>query len=237
MSQITHLKFENPQKLTDITADHFLNLTQLESLDLSNSPSITEIPNFVYTLKGLKHLNISSTGISNFNSQLCQSLTQLESLIGQNNSYKNNEIPFHTFCLQNLKTLDMTASRLFYIDEYLYYLQNLERLNIADNQLFSLPFSIQFMNQLKEVDLRNNVFENDDINQLHSCTHEHNVNNLLDCQSDLLSQLNCEWDYEFPYTRGKSFRRYREMTDEEFHAFNTQRGHEAKKEENRTSRE
>ena len=136
--------------------------------------------------------------------------------------------------MQSLKTLDMSDSRLIYIDEYLYYLQNLERLNVADNQLFSLPFSIQFMNSLKQVDLRNNVFKNENINQLHSCMDENNANDLLDCQEDLLAELNCEWDYEFTHTRGRPFRRYREMTDEEFHAFNTQRGHEAKKEANRT---
>ena len=234
LSHITHLKFESIKELSDITVDHFSALTQLESLDLSGYSSIITIPDFVYSLKELKHLDISTTGISDFNSQLCRSLPKLESLIGRNNSYKNNEIPFHTFCLQNLKTLDMSNSRLIYMDEYLYYLQNLERLNVADNQLFSLPFSIQFMNQLKQVDLRNNGFKNENINQLHSCMDENNANNLLDCQEDLLSELNCEWDYEFPHTRGKPFRRYREMTDEEFYAFNTQRGHEAEQEENRT---
>ena len=67
LSQITHLKFENIEELSDITVDHFSNLTQLESLDLSGHPSLQSIPDFVYSLTELKHLDLSATGISDFN--------------------------------------------------------------------------------------------------------------------------------------------------------------------------
>lgn len=215
LSQVTHLKLKNVSGLFEIQPEDFFLLTHVDSLDLSGNKNINEIPEFVYGLKNLRKLNISSTYISDFDSRICQ-LTQLKVLIGSHNSYRNNEIPFHTFCLSNLMVLDMSNSSIIYMDEYLYYLQNLERLYMADNALFLLPWSFQYLSSLKFVDFTGNIFTNTDLNVVRDCAKEKDLEDTEDCQDDLLDDFDCEWRYRFTRNRGEPLRRYKKMTDAEF---------------------
>ena len=215
MAQVKTLKFEDAKDISNIELEDLQSLIHLSSLDFSGRTSIKEVPDFVYGLPQLKKLDISSTSISNFDSKLCQ-LENLEILIGKNNSYKNNEIPFHTFCLKNLKTLDMSNSGIMYIDEYLYYLTRLQQLYLKGNSLFTLPLSLSMMNSLKTLDLKENKFKETSINALIDCTKE-DSSDIEDCQEDLRSHISCEGFHRFPYNhRGKPFRRYKPMTDQEF---------------------
>lgn len=215
MTQVKKLKFEDSKDISNIEPEDMKSFTHLSSLDLSGHKNIKEIPDFVYSLPQLKHLDISSTGISDFNSNLCR-LNKLESLIGKNNSYKNNEIPFHTLCLKNLKTLDMSNSGIIYIDEYIYYLTRLQHLYMKGNSLFTAPLSLSMMNSLITLDLRENKFKEKSINTLIDCTKEES-SDIEDCQEDLRSHISCEGFHRFPYNhRGEPFRRYKPMTDQEF---------------------
>lgn len=212
MAQVKKLKFETSKDISRIETEDIKNFAHLLSLDFSGNKNLTEIPNFVYSLPQLEHLDISSTGISNFDSKLCR-MKNLESLIGKNNSYKNNEIPFHTFCLENLKTLDMSNSGIIYIDEYIYYLTHLNHLYLKENSLFTIPLSLNMMSSLKTLDLRENKFKNKSMNVLIDCTKEDSQ----DCQENLRSDISCEGFHRFPHNhRGIPFRRYRIMTDQEF---------------------
>ena len=213
LTNITQLKFENIEDLSQMTSQHLKPLTHLEDLDFSNLP-ITHIPKFVYNLHHIQRLNISFTKIQFFDSKICQ-LSSLENLIGKGNTYTNDEIPFHTFCLKSLKVLDMSDSGIIYVDEYLYYLQNLEQLYLKDNNLFLAPFALSFMPSLLTLDLRGNNFQNDSLNSLTDCTNE--KGNIENCQENLRSDFSCEVYHRFPYShRGEPYRRYTTMTDEDF---------------------
>lgn len=213
LAQIQSLQFKSVKQkdFLDLKPEHFKPFTRLFQLDLSENEHLTQIPEFVYGIASLKKLDVSSTGISDFGSQICR-LQQLESLIGENNTYKNNEIPFHTFCIKSLKTLDMSSSRLIYVDEYIFYLQDLEKLHLNSNELHTLPFLIKYMPKLQLVDLRGNKFEDSSINSLYDCTQAQDSG----CQEDIIDELDCEWHYKFNHERGESFRQWKPEGDQSY---------------------
>lgn len=197
------------EDVSTIKWDDLKPFTQLSVLDFSGNKNIKEIPDFVYSIPKLKKLDISLTGVSNFDPKLCQ-LKNLEVLIGKNNSYKNNEIPFHTFCLENLKTLDMSDSSIIYVDDYIYYLSNLEKLYLKGNHLHSFPQMIKYMFGLQLVDLQNNKFsDNPEVNALFDCTVHSDSEDVRDCQEDLRESLDCEFHYKFNHQRGEPFRKWK----------------------------
>lgn len=215
LSQIKSLRFESAEDAADIQPVHFELMASLEELDFSNLKQLNDIPNFVYDLTSLKHLNISSTSVSSFDFKLCR-LKNLESLIGHNNTYINNEAPFHTFCLRSLKVLDLSNSGIVYIDEYLYYLQNLETLNMRGNLLSAAPLAFPFLPSLKTVDFRGNNFQDESLNVLKTCVQEAGPEDMQNCTEDLKSLFECEGYHRFTYSRGAPLRRYTAMTDREF---------------------
>ena len=215
LSHLDSLQFVHTRGISEIDHSHFEHLPLLQALDFSSLKQLDHIPEFVYDLTFLKHLNISSTGIVDFNFRLCR-LTELESFIGRNNTYKDNEIPFHTFCLENLRTLDMSYSGIIYIDEYLYYLQSLETLIMRGNALSLPPIVFPFLPSLKTVDFRGNAFLNQSLNTLKDCTQQSNPESAAECSADLKSDFNCEGYHRFIYNRGQPLRRYKTMTDQEF---------------------
>ena len=214
LSQLDSLQFPHTRGMSEMDSSHFEHLPLLQALDFSSLEQLNHIPEFVYDLTSLKHLNISSTGIFDFDFRLCR-LKELESFIGRNNTYKNNEIPFHTFCLENLKTLDMSNSGIVYIDEYLYYLQSLETLMMRDNALSLPPIVFPFLPLLKTVDFRGNTFLNKNLNTLRDCT-KIDPEDVEECSADLKSDFDCEGYHRFTHNRGQPLRRYKAMTDQEF---------------------
>ena len=228
LAQVEHIQFSpHVEDFSNIKPNRLKRLTRLSSLDFSGNKNITEIPDFVYGLPQIKKIDISSTNISEFDSKLCQ-LKNLESFIGKNNSYKGNEIPFHTFCLENLKVLDMSNSSIVYIDEYIHYLSKLKELRMAENRLASLPFLIKYMSSLQLVDLRDNKFsENPSVNDVFNCTLYSDSEERQDCQEDLRSALDCEYHYKFNHQRGEPLRKWKTNAgsdDRYFYLLNTHKG-------------
>ena len=223
LSQVKQIHFMDVVDIFDIHSDHFEYLTSLKKLDFSQLKSLTHIPDFVFDMTSLKSLDISATGISNFDFRLCR-LKQMESFVGHSNTYENNEIPFHTFCLENLKVLDMSNSGIIYIDEYLYYLKSLETLKLRDNSLSVVPMVLPFLSSLQTVDFRGNDFQNKKLNSLKDCSKEIHPEDVKDCVEDLKSNFECEGYDRFIYERGVPLRRYKTMTDEEFFNLEIQEG-------------
>ena len=208
LAQVTKLKFEELKGISNIEPEDLQPFTHLSSLDFSGHKNITEIPDFVYGISKLKKLNISSTGISIFDSKLCQ-LNNLEALIGKNNSYNNNEIPFHTFCLENLKVLDMSNSGIRYIDEYIGKMTHLEELYLKGNFLVVVPFMLHKLPHLTVIDFTNNYFDNTDLAVLHTCHLESSEqNDQKECREDMQRSMNCDYYHELPYQRKESIRQF-----------------------------
>ena len=221
LAQIKKLKANNMTSVKPglLDAKYGAHFTSLEDLDISNSPNMSDIPEFIFYMPKLKQLNISHTGVSNFSGKMCQ-LQTLTTLTASNNSYEGKEIPIATFCLFSLQKLDMASSGIRYIDEYIYYLKNLKELYLKDNNLMILPVVTRVMlPTLSVLDLRSNDFENESVNSLHDCAKlAENSDEEKKCQNEMLDTVGCEYWHEMPFERGKqSFRdRFKEMTGEPF---------------------
>lgn len=206
------------ENVDSISSVRFHPDESITEVDLSDNPRLTVLPEFILDLPNLVELDISNTGISDWGNEICQ-LKKLEKLIGAKNLYADNEIPFHTFCLESLRVLNMSNSNIQYIDEYIYYLQNLEELYMANNYLVVAPFSLHLMPQLMSVDFTKNLFENSDMNTLYNCLDQEDPEDKEDCIEDLRSLYECAWISKYPYERGEPYRRYASMTETEYTTF------------------
>ena len=225
LSQIKQLTIKNIREeetalLDEKYASYF---PVLEDLDISKNLWVSFLPSFITHLRVLKKLNISQTGINDFNEDICR-LEKLEVLIASHNNYVGQEIPIEIFCLSALKVLDMSYSFIRYIDEYIYKLENLEELYMNNNQLMVLPFMLHTMPNLLLVNLTNNIFEPlsevasvvgyTPLNTLHTCKETRDPSSdIQSCQSNMLDNLKCSWWYKLPFERGKSFRFYKDFED------------------------
>ena len=230
LSQIKQLTIRNINKeeLNKLHNGNYTYLfTSLETLDISENPSLSYLPSFVTDLSTLNELNISRTGVSDFSLDICN-LKKLTHLKANHNNYKNQEVPINTFCLSTLKTLDMSYSSIRYIDEYIYKLENLEELYMRNNELMVVPFMLHIMPNLLLVDFTENMFTEPtwwaslfgyrSYNDSHSCKNIQDIDDKTECQEDMLDNFRCGWWYKLPFERGYPFRRYKEMTDKEFEA-------------------
>ena len=230
--EITHLKITNlsEQNVKLLSKQYAMYFLTLEDLDISENPNMLTLPEFVVYLPRLKKLNISRTGVSTFSQNISQ-LSTLTTLIASHNNYKYQEPPLAVFDLVNLQVLDMSYSSIRYIDEYLYKLENLEELYLAGSQLMVVPYMLQLMPKLLLIDLSDNNLDpyadlleenamlDQELNTLHTCKGIENASDRKSCQEDMLDSFSYQWWYKLPFKRGKPFRRYKEMTDEEFAAF------------------
>ena len=191
--------------LDAISSVQFQSNEAIIELDLSDNPRLTVLPAFIFDLPNLVQLDISNTGISSFDGSICQ-LKRLEKLIGKNNSYKNNEIPFHTFCLERLKVLDMSDSQIRYVDEYIGKLQNLTEIVLRNHELTVLPLMLYELPYLELVDLRGYFSPNSQLNFSRDCK-EVSETDKGSCRESLLEDVQCEYHKEIPFERGDgSFR-------------------------------
>lgn len=235
LAEIKQLKIENlnEQESKSLTKNYASYFPSLEDLDVSENLQMLSLPSFVAHLLPLNRLNVSKTGISDFNESICN-LKKLTTLIAHYNNYKGQEVPMAVFCLSTLKVLDMSHSSIRYIDEYIYKLKNLEKLYMRGNRLMIVPFMLQTMSNLFLVDLRDNIFTPPSslaylfagyrpLNALHTCEIvESSSRDRQSCQEDMLSNFECKWWHKVPFKRGYPFRRYKEMTENEFRAFTAQ---------------
>ncbi len=180
-------------------------LSLVTEADLSNNPEMISIPEFIHHFPNLKTLNISHTKISSWDENICQ-LEKLEKLIGRNNHYVDDEVPFHTFCLKNLKVLDMSDSHIRYVDEYIGKLTHLKELHLSGNDLILAPFMLVSLKNLQLVDFQDNSqFINEDLATIQSCEDEDD-DDKEDCQEDIAESFECEFFNPIPFQRKKPFR-------------------------------
>jgi len=210
VSEIAGKKINLKERLTEqnvdaISLSRFQSSELIMELDLSDNPHLTSLPEFVLDLPNLVYLDISNTKISDWGEEICQ-LKKLETLVGTHNNYKNGEIPFHTFCIENLKILDMSHGNIKYLDEYVGRLQRLKELRLRNNQLFIVPLMIQQIPEISVVDFRNNFFKDDKINTLHNC-HLVSSEEKEDCREEMLETISCIFYYELPSLRGEPLRK------------------------------
>ena len=230
LGQIKQLTIRNIDKdELDILHDNDYNcyFTSIEKLDIAENSQVSYLPSFITNLSTLSELDISGTGISDFNKDICN-LKKLVSLKANHNNYKDQEVPINTFCLSQLKVLDMSYSSIRYIDEYIHKLVQLEELHMRNNKLMVTPFMLHIMPSLLLIDLTENEFASlswtesavgyDSLNDLYNCKNESTTHKKEECQEDMLDNLRCGWWQELPFKRGYPFRRYKDMTDEEFTA-------------------
>ncbi len=238
LRKITHLKLtgldeKEANQLDKKYAGYFPGLTEL---DISDNPQMVSLPAFTTYLTDLKKLNISKTGISDFTEDILQ-LKNLEVLMAAHNNYKNQEPPFLVWSLTSLKILDMSYSKIRYIDEYISKLTNLEELYMQGNQLALTPFMLRWMSGLLVIDFSNNNFVEEpfhilnpysyysslSINEQHTCKNTiENSEERKSCQADMLDQFRCDsWWYPLPFERGRPLRRYKDMSDEEYARFSS----------------
>ena len=171
-------------------------------LDLSSDSHLKQFPSEIYRMSDLKHLDISNTQISGWDERICQ-LENLETLVGRNNTYKNNEVPFDTFCLKNLKILDLSNSSIQYIDEHISNLKNLEELHMSDNNIVSAPYMLISLKNLRLVNFSNNPHIKDkDLKTLQICEDLDDKG----CREDIAESFECEFYNSIPYQRKKPFR-------------------------------
>ena len=206
LSQLKKLKIlsvssEQGALLSEEYGKYFLSLVEL---DISDNPDMSFLPGFVTSLSQLEQLNISSTGIKTFSQKICH-LKNLTELIASHNDYENQEIPFHTFCLEKLKVLDMSHSSVRYIDEYIGQLSHLEEFYMSGNSLLLIPQMLSTLSRLVLVDFRKNHLKNEDLNTFQSCKSVKEEDKEA-CREDLSDSLECEAVHELPFQRGEPLR-------------------------------
>ena len=195
-----------------------MDFESITELDLSNNLELTNLPEFVYQLSHLTQLNISKTKISDWKEGICR-LKKLKKIVGTHNSYKNGEIPLHTFCIQNLQVLDMSHSNIRYIDEYVGKLKELRELRLRNNQIYIVPLMIQSLPAVSLVDFRNNYMKYDELNTLYDCT-PLPAEDVEDCREDMLDEVSCIFYHELPFLRGEPLRKmYTDLIDVDLDEF------------------
>lgn len=214
------VKYIFEEDLPLLSKDYAAYFTGLEKLDISKNLYMNVLPSFVTHLPSLKELNVSQTGISDFNEDICK-LENLTTLIAHRNSYKNQEVPMNIFCLSRLKVLDMSYSSIRYIDEYISKLENLEELYMRDNELMTLPFMLHLLPKLVLVDFRKNEFVPWDFyvystgadNILYDCKKYSNSEEREECREEMRANFKCNWIEKIPFQRGLPFRQYKALED------------------------
>ena len=214
------IKYIFEEELPLLNKEYTAYFTGLEKLDISKNLYMNHLPSFVIHLPQLKELNISQTGISDFSKDICE-LKNLTTLLASHNNYKGQEVPMNTFCLSQLKVLDMSYSSIRYIDEYISKLENLEELHMRNNELMTLPFMQRLLPKLLLVDLRGNVFvpwnlEEDTTgadNILYDCKKYSDSEEREECQEEMQASFECNWIEKIPFQRGLPFRQYKALED------------------------
>lgn len=209
-----------------ISSSRFQPSELIVELDLSDNPDLTSLPEFILDFPNLSYLDISNTKISDWSEEICQ-LKKLKKLIGTHNNYKNGEIPFPTFCIENLQILNMSHSNIKYIDEYIGKLQSLKELHLRNNQLFIAPLMIQQIPEISVVDFRNNFFKDEKINTLHDCNlvlpkerEKKREKKREKCKEKMLETMFCAFYYELPFLRGEPLRKmYTDLSGQDLDEF------------------
>ena len=214
------IKYIFEEELPLLNKEYAAYFTGLEKLDISKNLYMNNLPSFVTSLPQLKELNISQTGISDFNEDICE-LKNLTTLLASRNSYKGQEVPMNTFCLFSLKVLDMSYSSIHYIDEYISKLEDLEELHMRNNELMNLPFMLHLLPKLVLVDLRGNVFVPWDLyvsttgadNILYDCKRYSDSEEREECREEMQENFECNWIEKISFQRGEPFRQYKALED------------------------
>ncbi|KFR08638.1 Malignant fibrous histiocytoma-amplified sequence 1, partial [Nipponia nippon] len=130
-----------------------LELAALEELDCSGNRHLGALPEGIATLRRLKILWLSGTGLAALPEGLCQ-LSALESLMLDGNRLR--ALPAGFGSLQRLKMLNLSSNLLGEFPAAILALPSLEELYLSRNQLTLLPPRLCQLRQLRTLWLDNN---------------------------------------------------------------------------------
>lgn len=149
--KVLDLSFQAISDLPDI----FNDLPNLEALKLRNN-KIQYLPNSVYNLKKLNHLDLAGNIFINQEALFVgiDSLNSLEELNLSNCNIKY--LDYSVGNCQELKSLNLKGNFLFYLPYSVGMLQNLENLNLAKNLLVELPESFYRLDELRSLNIGDN---------------------------------------------------------------------------------
>ena len=109
--------------------------TKIKTLIIDENRFISGIPNKVYEMKSLTHLNANNTAITGEINNEIQKLTNLESLELHCCDITNFS---NVTNLKSLTYLDLSENEIYMIPKTIHLLANLEYLNLSNNSLIVL---------------------------------------------------------------------------------------------------
>ncbi|XP_067123973.1 platelet glycoprotein V-like [Centruroides vittatus] len=186
LSNAKHLKFSH-DGIERISADTFLMLKELVSLDLSNN-KISDLPENVFSsLIYLRLLNLSHNVIHTLRSNIFKNLTSLISLdLSENNL---TEIPEDLFSWMPLVSLSLSKNKITSFPKKIFVnLKHLHELDLSYNNLMELsPQWLRPLTNLQAISIaynklttiRKEVFENDKLNKINL------IGNLWNCNENM----------------------------------------------------
>lgn len=165
-SDIIEVFFTDYSKLS--LSDSIASLSKLEKLSIRYSEydygdkgvwmltHLSKLPEGFYSLKNLRHLDLTRAKISFF-SEMLGNLTNLKIATFEGNYYLKN-LPDSFKNLSNLLTLDLSWNTFDSIPETVFGLKKLKNLNIKQNNINFIPDSFEKNSELSILDLgRNNL--------------------------------------------------------------------------------
>ena len=129
---------------------------KLQWVNASRNPGLTIPDSFDFTrLKGLKYLNLSQCGLTEFVGGLCD-LPKLETLVLSNNNVR--KFPDSLAPLQNLISLCLDGCNLEMVPDCISMLPALKTLILIRNKLQQIPPTFYKLAKLKVLNLAHNQF-------------------------------------------------------------------------------
>lgn len=110
---------------------------QVNELDLS-SHGLVQVPNYVFDLERVEHLNLSNNALE-------------------------GALPAEISNLKNLKTLNLSNNNFTGVSAEVGRLQNLQVLDLSNNNLTGLPYELGNLRNLQTLDLRGNDYSIQDL--------------------------------------------------------------------------
>ena len=131
----------------------WINLVSEVKLDFSDFKISNKLPDLIFTLNNLKHLDLSKNQLTSIPDSIIQ-ITKLKSLNLKENQLTS--IPDSISKLTHLNLLNLRDNQLTSIPDSISKLTHLNLLNLKENQLTSIPDSISKLIHLNLLDLSEN---------------------------------------------------------------------------------
>ena len=139
--------------IDDLTGISYLvNLNQLQLYEDKKCSLIKSLPDEFFTLKNVRSLDVSGTGIDDLTEAFCN-MVSIKSLTLWNSHLTS--LPKNIGNLINLNYLNIMYTKIAELPESIGNCRNLERLLCGSSELTQLPESIGLLTALNELDISN----------------------------------------------------------------------------------